>query len=222
MVAPKKKTSPRANLRSAAPAEPVQDVKLRVLNAATRLFGEQGYEATSIQAIAETCGIRKQSLLYHYPSKEHLHQAVIEAWLLHWRDELPKLLAKASGYDRFSACVSALLGFFREDPNRARLMLREMLDRPESLRRTMSEHLSPWIKLLTDYIRLGQSSGLLRPEANAEAYVVQVLLMVVTAVAVGDVASAIVGEEQGPDVNEIVRIARDALFLAPAPVLTKG
>ena len=197
---------------------PAPDIKVRILAVATQLFGAQGYEATSIQAIAEGVGIRKQSLLYHYPSKEQLLHAVIEAWLLHWRDELPKLLARSSGYDRFSASVSALLAFFREDPNRARLSLREMLDRPEDLRQQMRKHLSPWMQLLTDYIRMGQASGLLRPDVNPESYVIQVMLMVVTSVAVGDVASALVADRSQADVTELVRIAREALFLAPTTV----
>lgn len=195
--------------------------KARILAVATRLFGAQGYDATSIQAIAEAAGMRKQSLLYHYPSKEHLHDAVIEDWLLHWRDELPKLLAQTSGYDRFSASMTALLDFFHEDPNRARLALRELLDRPDTLRAQMHEHLSPYIKMLADYIRMGQASGLLRPEVNADAYVVQVLLTVVTTVAVGAHAAALVGERHEADVQEVIRIARDALFVSP-PAKKKG
>lgn len=199
-----------------------QDAKARILAVATHLFGAHGYEATSIQAVAEGAGIRKQSLLYHYPSKEQLLHAVIEAWLLHWQAELPKLLARSSGYDRFSASVSALLDFFREDPNRARLVLREMLDRPAALRQQLREHLSPWMQLLTDYIRMGQGSGLLRPEVNPEAYVVQVLLMVVTAVAVGDVAAGMVAGPQVVDVTELVRIAREALFVSSLPKTKEG
>lgn len=195
---------------------PAQDAKARILAVATRLFGAQGYEATSIQAIAQGAGLRKQSLLYHYASKEHLRDAVIEAWLLHWREELPKILAYASGYDRFSAGVAALLVFFREEPNRARLALREMLDRPEASQRKMSEHLSPWMRLLADYIEMGKATGLIRPEVRAESYVVQVMLMVVTAVAIGDVATGLIGDRQEIDVEELIRIARDALFVAPA------
>ena len=214
-------SNPHSTLANASPA-PAQDAKGRILAVATQLFGAQGYEATSIQAIAEAVGIRKQSLLYHYPSKEQLLHAVIEAWLLHWREELPKLLAHSSGYDRFSASVSALLAFFRDDPNRARLALREMLDRPDDLRRQMREHLSPWMQLLTDYIRIGQASGRLRPEVNPESYVVQVMLMVVTSVAVGDVASALVAGQGDADATELVRIAREALFLAPTTKTQEG
>jgi AcrR family transcriptional regulator len=201
------------NITSGAKA---QVVKVRILKAATRLFGAQGYEATSIQAIAEAVGVRKQSLLHHFPSKEELHQAVIEASVMHWRDELPKLLSHVRGEDRFSAMVTALLTFFQEDPNRARLMLREMLDRPEELRTKLREHLSPYVKLLSDYIRMGQTSGLIRPEVDPESYVVQVLMLIISTVATGHVALALVELDGEPNTNELVRLVREALFVNPA------
>lgn len=201
---------------SVIPVE-VQDAKARILAAATRLFGANGFEATSIQAIAEEVGVRKQSVLYHFPSKEHLRRAVIEASLTHWRNELPRLLAGIGGHDRFTAVITALLTFFREDTNRARLTLREMLDRPEFLQAQMREHLSPLVRLLADYIRMGQASGLLRAEVRPESYLVQVLMMVVSTVAIGDVASALTGEDRKTDASELVRIAREALFAKPRP-----
>lgn len=199
-----------------------EDARSRLLQAATRLFGARGFDATSLQAIADEVGIRKQSLLYHFPSKEALHAHVIEASLLHWRDELPRLMATTSSYDRFSATIAALLSFFRDDPNRARLTLREMLDRPEALRRRMEELLSPWIRLLTDYIRMGQASGYLRPEVQPEAYVIQVLMMVLSTVAIGDVAAGIAGAAGRPDDGELVRMAREALFVHPPTPAPEG
>lgn len=193
----------------------LQDSKGRILAVATRLFGAHGYDATSIQAIAHDAGIRKQSLLYHYPSKEALRHAVIEAWLLHWKEALPGLLAQPSGHDRFSSSVAALLNFFREDPNRARLALRELLDRPAELQSQMHNHLQPWLKLFADYIRMGQATGLIRPSVQPESYVVQVLLMVVTTVAIGDEAAALARSDSAANVDELIRIARDALFINP-------
>lgn len=42
---------------------------------ALRAFGLRGYAASSLDEIAEAAGIRKQSLLYHFPAKEDLLQA---------------------------------------------------------------------------------------------------------------------------------------------------
>lgn len=196
------------------------DTRTRILNAAVHLFGSVGYEGTSVQSIADAVGIRKASLLYHFSSKEELHRQVIELSLQHWRNELPKVLASSlNSYDRFDSTMTALLEFFRSDPSRARLTLREMLDRPESLRERLREYLSPWIHILTEYIRMGQASGLIKPDLHAESYVVQIMLMVISTAAIGDVAAGIVGtcdvlhEERSQP--ELIRIAREAVFVDP-------
>lgn len=199
---------------------PPDNVKQRIIDEAIRLFGTHGFDGTSIQAIADAVGIRKPSLLYHFPSKDALREQVIETLLVHWKNELPKLLAaEISGYDRFSSALTAVVEFFLEDTNRARLTVREMLDRPEAIHALMKEHLSPWTSLLTDYIRMGQESGRVRPEVHPESYIIQVMMMVVGTVAIGNVVAALVhpggGDSMEPKVSELVRICRDALYITP-------
>ena len=73
------------------------DMASAILVEATHLFAARGYDGTSVQAIADAVGIRKASLLYHYPSKEALHRRVLEELLSQWNDRLPALmLARAS------------------------------------------------------------------------------------------------------------------------------
>lgn len=50
----------------------------RLLEAATETFATRGYEATSLDELAILVGVRKQTLLYYYPSKDALLVAVIE------------------------------------------------------------------------------------------------------------------------------------------------
>ena len=50
----------------------------RVLDAATESFGTRGYDSTSLDALAAELGIRKQTILYWFPSKEALLEAVID------------------------------------------------------------------------------------------------------------------------------------------------
>jgi AcrR family transcriptional regulator len=198
-----------------AHAEP--DMKERIVSAATRLFAERGFDGTSVQAIAEAVGIRKPSLLWHFPSKEDLRRAVLENLLEHWRDELPRLLMAAqTGKGRLEAVLHALIDYFEGEPDRARLLVREMLDRPAAMKALFTEHLQPWTNVLGEYIRMGQEAGRVREDLDPEAYVIQVVTMAVGSVATGEVAAAMLGTTWKDPVHsqlgELRRIARTALF----------
>jgi AcrR family transcriptional regulator len=51
----------------------------RILDAAIDLFGRRGVDATSLDEIAGRVGVRKQTLLYWFPSKDDLVDGVIDA-----------------------------------------------------------------------------------------------------------------------------------------------
>jgi TetR/AcrR family transcriptional regulator len=196
------------------------DMRRRILEEGIRLFGENGFEGTSIQAIADAVGIRKPSLLYHFKSKEELRQAVMRDLLTHWQQELPRLLAgSTSGHDRFSSTIQALVGFFLSDSNRARVAIRESLDRPEELRKMASELVLPWTRLLIEYIRMGQEAKIIKREVDPESYIMQVMMMAIGTVALGHVVSALTDadsqESMDKRIKELVRIARDTLFVTP-------
>lgn len=50
----------------------------RILAAALSAFAERGVEATSLDAVAAAVGVRKQTLLYWFPSKEQLLFGVVD------------------------------------------------------------------------------------------------------------------------------------------------
>jgi AcrR family transcriptional regulator len=49
-----------------------------VIEVATRLFAEQGYDGTSIEAVQAAAGVSRGSLYHHFPGKEALFWAVLE------------------------------------------------------------------------------------------------------------------------------------------------
>lgn len=53
-------------------------LKEKILQSAIRLFAEKGYQATSIQDIADDCSIAKGSLYKHFDSKEELYISILE------------------------------------------------------------------------------------------------------------------------------------------------
>ena len=50
----------------------------QILDEATRLFAERGYDGTSMSDLAASVGLRKASLFHHFASKEELKSAVLD------------------------------------------------------------------------------------------------------------------------------------------------
>ena len=203
------------------------DVAAQILDEATRLFAAHGFDGVSLADIAKVVGIRKPSLLYHFHSKDMLRRAVLENLLARWNDVLPKLLmAATSGSEQFDAVISKTLAFFTEDRDRARLILRELLDRPAELQPLIETHVRPWATLVADYIRRGQEQGRLWRDVDPEAYVAHVTLLVLGSIATFECVAALA--PKGPDsspsallerhTHELLRIARTSLFRPPRRV----
>src|ERR1035437_2057984 len=53
------------------------DTKDKILDAAERLIGEQGYAATSLRQIIAEAGVNLAAVHYHFGSKEDLLNAVV-------------------------------------------------------------------------------------------------------------------------------------------------
>ncbi len=191
----------------------------RILSAATRTFAERGFDGTTLQAISDDVGVTKQTLLYHYPSKDKLRLAVLDTLFAHWRERLPAILqAVTSGLDRFDGLTSEMVRFFVDKPDWARLVTREMLDNPDETRELLADNLRPWILLIAQYIRDGQKSGIIYEDVHPEAYVMEVIVLAIGTVATGTVLTSSLGSAvsrskgDSPLIEELTRMTRVALF----------
>jgi AcrR family transcriptional regulator len=97
----------------------------RILDAALDQFGRRGYDATSLDALAGELGLTKQAILYWFPSKEALLDAVVVRSADDLRGALEAALAGAGpGFERVETVMAtvfrfavrrpALLGLVRE------------------------------------------------------------------------------------------------------------
>ncbi len=202
------------------------DVRTTILDEATRLFAAHGFDGTSIQSIADAVGVRKPSLLYHFPSKVDLRESVLERLLSHWNERLPELLlaaatptapgAQTPRDGRFDRVLDALTSFFLEDPNRARLLVREALDRPDELRTLLVKYVKPWIGVVADQLATARAQGFVHEDTDVEAYALHVTHMVVGGVAVFDTLGAVLpgrASERSERLRaELVRLAKAGLF----------
>jgi TetR/AcrR family transcriptional regulator len=197
------------------------DARVRILQAATHLMAARGYEATSIQSIADAVGIKKQSVLYHFKSKEVLRQGVLDQLLTRWNDILPRLLMASakSGLEKFTSVMDELMGFFTSDLDRARLLVRELLDRPDELQAALRAQVLPWVEVVARYIRMGQENGQIKSTVDPESFVLHVACTSLASLGTAQCALAVFDSSSREEtisrvVTEIKRAVRDGLFEA--------
>jgi AcrR family transcriptional regulator len=192
----------------------------RIIDHATKLFAARGFDGTSLQDIADAVGMRKPSLLHHFPSKEDVRKGVLGRILARWQETVPRLLrATSKGEDQFEALFEETVRFFSEEPDRARLLLREILDRPQETGALIAAHLEPWLALLTGYIRRGQEKGTLQPELDPAAYVLEIVGLILTTISAEQMLRKLTpllgsapSQAQARQLRELKRIARMSLF----------
>jgi AcrR family transcriptional regulator len=197
---------------AARTAEP--DAREVIVAAAMRLFAAHGYDGTAVQDVADAVGVSKPAVLHHFPSKEHLRMAVLGAILAHWKDTLPTLLLAATASEaRFEAVFGELHRFFAQDRDRALVVLRETIDRPAESKKLMRAAVRPWLSAIAEYIRAGQATGRHFAEVDAEAYVLHVMQLVISAAAAAPITAAVLdGDVRRRYDRELARIAKTALF----------
>jgi len=138
--------------------------KERVLGAAMVSFGNRGYEATSLDALAVNLGLRKQTILYWYPSKEALRDAVVDRAGAELQAAMDRSLARAEpGWARVEAVVKSV---FRLSVRRPELLgvVREAsrLGPPASTR--LLAALEPLMVRATGFFAAEMAAGRIRPQ----------------------------------------------------------
>ncbi|MEI7592206.1 MAG: TetR/AcrR family transcriptional regulator [Actinomycetes bacterium] len=134
----------------------------RVLEAALSSFGGAGYDATSLDQLAGELGIRKQTILYYYPSKAELLDAVIDASSAELASSLEGALAKSGpGWDRVEAIIRSVFRLALRRPELLGL-LREVsrLGAPASTR--LSDNLDPLVTRAREFLEAEMAAGHMR------------------------------------------------------------
>ena len=186
----------------------------------TDAFGTRGYGATSLDDLARDLGVRKQTILYWYPSKDALLEAAIDRTATEVATRLERAVAAAGpGFERVEAIVRAMFRLAARHPSMIGF-LREVtrLGPPASTR--LLQALTPLIDRAAGYLGSEMDAGSIR--RHDPRLILLAAYSMVTGLATEVEVLRTFGEE--PTLaslvrrrDELVALLRDALVPTPAP-----
>jgi AcrR family transcriptional regulator len=131
------------------------DTKTRILDAAEKLFGEKGFDATSLRDITTQADVNLAAVNYHFQSKESLIEAVIMRGAGPLNQKRLAMLEAAGTEATIEQILEAFVAPILEqnyDPL-APLMAR-VLASPEIMKRVMKHHMGTLSRRFADAIAI--------------------------------------------------------------------
>ena len=94
------------------------DTRDRILDAAYRLFGEAGFDATTTREIAELSGVNKALIHYHFRSKEALLESVLDRYYERLGADLAGALEKeGTAREKLARLIDVYVDFLSDNIN---------------------------------------------------------------------------------------------------------
>ncbi|MFA0740736.1 MAG: hypothetical protein DFNUSKGM_000843 [Candidatus Fervidibacter sacchari] len=138
----------------------------QIVETAAKLFAEKGFDATSIDDIAEACGVAP-GLIYHYfDSKSEILRTLLEH-----RSLLPKMAEilaqppRATVEETLIELGNAFWEMF-EERREMTLMMHGEMQRNEEVVKIVGEITRIGVKLMSDYLNAQKAAGILRKDLD--------------------------------------------------------
>ena len=192
-----------------------------ILEAAERIFGDEGLEGARTDAIAAAAGVNKALLYYYFRSKEGLYRAVLEGYLADFnRQALEVLSSKGSARSLLLRYINLHFDFIGAHRHHGPLFQRMLMADEKSLVRLAREYFLPRSKALLKVIERGMRTGEFRRMDSTHA-AISLLSLIVFYFSSAPVLRAVSGIDPYAKANverrkkEVLNFVRYALFKNP-------
>jgi TetR/AcrR family transcriptional regulator len=144
------------------------DRRQQLIETALDVFSRKGFDGATTKEIAVAAGVTEAIVFRHFPNKQALYTAVVQAKrdqaeIQAWLAAVKSFIGQNDDAGLFREIARAMLACYRDDPRHERVMLFAAL---QGHQQTLVEHRRfslPIMKLLTDYVVRRQREGALKP-----------------------------------------------------------
>lgn len=188
-----------------------------ILTAALYRFSEQGYAGTSLNDIADDVGIRRPSLLHHFPSKEALYRAVLRMLIGDWLTLVQEAAeGPEKGWPKVERMLLAAFRFFESHPEFVRLARREAIDGGPFLGEEVAAALQPLFEQAAAFLEREMRANRLRRH-NPRQLIITGYGAILSYFSDAPLITALIGSDPGSERplrerrRHIIELFRDAL-----------
>ncbi|ULO09548.1 TetR/AcrR family transcriptional regulator [Paenibacillus sp. 19GGS1-52] len=133
------------------------DVKLRILLAAKKLFARQGFNATTVRQICDEADANISLVSYHFGGKDKVFEALFTEFFPHEILKVtdPQQLDPVSG---LKLLIREITAYGLQEPDMVSLLQQEIVMQSPRMDKVREFTLPAWV-LLRDWLKLGREQG---------------------------------------------------------------
>lgn len=91
--------------------------RTQLIEVGRAVFAEKGYDATSVEEIAERAGISKPVVYEHFGGKEGLYAVIVDREMDHVIEQVSTAIAQGTPRERLEGAAVAFLSYVRDRPD---------------------------------------------------------------------------------------------------------
>lgn len=140
-----------------------KEPRVRILQAAQRLFARQGYEATTTRDLAQAASVAEGTLFRHFPNKKAI---LVEVVTQGWTEVLTDLLTELSEMGSYKAVAQVMrrrMSHLSENVDLFRVCFMESQFHPELRDRIQSEIVNKMTDVAEAFFQTAMDRGIYRP-----------------------------------------------------------
>lgn len=144
------------------------DRRQQLIETALDVFSRKGFDGATTKEIAAAAGVTEAVIFRHFPTKQALYSAVVQARsdsgeMEKWLADMKSLTDKNDDEGLFREIARSILQCYREDPRHERTMLYAALEGQQQMLIEHRRFSLPIKQLLVEYVSRRQKEGALRP-----------------------------------------------------------